>query len=479
MIDSESVSLQERYRKAIPVTAGRVGHLTPEQTTLLRQLWRHLLNECTDTTPIPVRTQQPHGSAAAADLASLSFEPLVSLGSRENKPKTTSSGWLGWATKTLLAPYTPSPDPENQTAAEAEEAERLRSETVQEYLRRQHNQTTPVIPAPFKPLFEQPRESRTFRAGFWQAAMQMGDPDSWVLRFLRARQWDVDQALEMIKRTIAWRIGQGIDETVYLGESMLHHYTMHSGLAFPCMEDRLGNPVYVIRVRVNKARFRSIESIKRILCWQIETSQLLAARSDGRVTMLFDLTGFSRENMDLKLVRTLITLLTNYYPETLGILLLYVNSVLFSSMWLLIQSFIDPGVKAKIALARNTNELLHYIDAEGLIEELGGKKSFEYTYEPPTAEENTQMADAEKRKAKDHAFVEAVAKYEQVTAEWAREESGSGSTPGSELSDTVDTRRAYARATMRGAAVDLDTYIRARTLFHRQGIIKSDHTVSF
>ncbi|KAJ1718907.1 hypothetical protein LPJ53_006226, partial [Coemansia erecta] len=328
-----------------------------------------------------------------------------------------------------------------------------------------------LVPATFAPAFSEPPESRSFRSGFWQAATQIGDPDSWVLRFLRARSWDVPKAFDMLQRTVAWRVAQAIDELSFFGESLLHSATMESGLAFACTEDKLRNPVYVIRVRANVARLRSIQAIKRFLCWQIETSQMLAAQSDGKVTMLFDFAGFSRENIDVKLVRTLITLLTNYYPETLGILILHVDSFVFSSLWAIIAPFIDPGVKEKIVMTRNADDLAAYIDPEMIVEEIGGKKKFSYAYVPPTADENAHMADSAARASAEAEYVAAVDRYEQLTREWAE--------PGSQGGDALAADRVAARETLRQAAISLDPYMRARTLYHRFGFIKPTHSVQF
>ncbi|KAJ2159672.1 hypothetical protein GGF46_002844 [Coemansia sp. RSA 552] len=483
------------------------------QVRKLRQLWQLLINEFdrADAEPLPVLFGSSNSSdVEGGDVTSLSFEPLVPLSKRDRErieqqeasgppasaPSSTSAsastpasaspatpkedkGWFGWAS----GRSTPAGDEAAEKASKEElqrqheeeqrqheEEQRLREETVQGYLVRSAQDAAQLVPEGFKPILSQPTESRTFRAAFWQAATQLGDADSWVLRFLRARSWDVDEAFQMVSKALEWRVGQSIDEVVYFGESHLHYHTMETGLAFACGRDRLDNPVYVVRVRVNISRNRNIQAIKRFLCWQIETSQLLSTgAADGRVTIIFDMTGFTRENIDLKLVRTLISLLTNYYPETLGILILYVNSWLFSSIWTLISPFIDPAVKSKIVMAKSPAELEPFIDPNSLISEVGGNKK--YQYHLPTPEENSKMHDTEDRQAADHAFAAAVDGYEAATRKWLLIQN-------KEVGLDVGGR-GTARESLRKATVALDPYIRARTLYHRLGYIKPDHTVSF
>ncbi|KAJ1726366.1 phosphatidylinositol transfer protein csr1, partial [Coemansia biformis] len=433
------------------------------------------------------------------DVTSLSLEPLVSLSSKDSSggtparetpangtparetpatfesdadsdrgsvPSTTrksakGSGWLsGWWSTPASGQRTPASD-----RGEREDDERRRLETVQEYIARTSEESKRLVPVEFRPLFGDSLDARTFRAVFWQVATQMGDADGWVLRFLRARKWDVRQVMNMIQKTLQWRAAQAMDEV-----SMLHHHTMDSGLAFACSVDRLGNPVYIVRVRVNVARNRSVQAIKRFLCWQIETSQLLATGpADGRVTILFDMSDFARENIDLALVRTLISLLTNYYPETLGVLLVYVNSLLFSSLWTLISPFVDPVVRSKIVMAKRPADLAPFIDPEQLPVEIGGCKEFSYGYRLPLAAENSHMADVAARDAVEARYVKAVDTFVLATRRWLDDEGEP---------ELAAHGRAAARDALREAAFAMDPYIRAHTLYHRLGFIKQSRPAS-
>ncbi|KAJ2355334.1 phosphatidylinositol transfer protein csr1 [Coemansia sp. RSA 2618] len=540
-MDPNTPSILDHYKSKEPLTAGRIGSLTDEESDKLQQLWRLLIAEFDkpDSDPFPVLYSLADDALAhGGDISSLSFEPLVALSSQDRaqsepamklqesppgtpftpgkgggggdrreelrgasrrnaaKPSTPvlgrGGGWFGWLSSGQSTP-TSNQAPTEQQQAEADvekevveslEQQQRRHESVQDYVQRTQSQrdAEELVPAAFTPLFGEPPKSRTFRSAFWQAATQIGDPDSWVLRFLRARKWDVADAFSMLWKTLQWRSGQAIDEITYYGESQLHKHTLETGLAFACTRDRLGNPVYVVRVRANVARDRNIQAIKRFLCWQIETSQLLATGSaDGRVTMVFDMTDFTRENIDLKLVRTLITLLTNYYPETLGILMLYVNSLLFSGLWTLISPFIDPVVRSKIVMTKNARDLAPFIDASELVTELGGKKEFAYEYRVPTADENVCMRDAAGRAVAEDAFVRAVDAYEQATRTWLEggEEGQGAARVGMSGQKQGPGGRDAARESLRNATVALDPYVRARTLYHRFGFIKPDHSVLF
>lgn len=58
------------------------------------------------------------------------------------------------------------------------------------------------------------------REAFW-GMVATDNPDSTLLRFLRARKWDTDAAYNMLTNTLRWRLEMRINEIVSLGETGL------------------------------------------------------------------------------------------------------------------------------------------------------------------------------------------------------------------------------------------------------------------
>ncbi|KAJ2765912.1 hypothetical protein GGI18_006112 [Coemansia linderi] len=97
--EEASLSLLDHYARRLPLTEGRLPSLSGDQLAKLRRLWRLLLSEFDTASALPVLFSLAHAPAAGAasdvdDLAALSFEPLVSLGSKadkDNSPTPPSS----------------------------------------------------------------------------------------------------------------------------------------------------------------------------------------------------------------------------------------------------------------------------------------------------------------------------------------------------------------------------------------------------
>lgn len=137
-----------------------------------------------------------------------------------------------------------------------------------------------------------PEEIRT---AFWNM-VKHDHPDALLLRFLRARKWDVKKALVMLVSTMRWRLqDMHVDDDIMAngeaaalkqsqssdpvekkkGEDFL--YQLRMGKSFLHGVDKFGRPICVVRVRLHKANDQDVESLERFTVYTIETARLLLA----------------------------------------------------------------------------------------------------------------------------------------------------------------------------------------------------------
>lgn len=183
-----------------------------------------------------------------------------------------------------------------------------------------------------------------FRQRLW--SMILADhPDATILRFLRAYKWDVGKAMVMLTSNIAWRNEIKIDETiVQKGETLglkpsanrhekgfIQQY--RSGKAYARGQDKAGRPVFIIKVRMHDPRLQTPEAMELFILHSIESLRSVLGTKYGvdRVCLIFDLTGISLRNIDLHVVRFLISVFEVKYPETLGVVLIHNAPFIFWS----------------------------------------------------------------------------------------------------------------------------------------------------
>ena len=80
-------------------------------------------------------------------------------------------------------------------------------------------------------------------AAFWDMVGE-DQPDSIMLRFLRARKWDVQKALSMIFETLTWRRQADVEGIMQVGEAGLSVQQMECGKAYFHGVDLEGRPIW-------------------------------------------------------------------------------------------------------------------------------------------------------------------------------------------------------------------------------------------
>jgi hypothetical protein len=135
----------------------------------------------------------------------------------------------------------------------------------------------------------------TLRATFW-SMVKHDHPDGLLLRFLRARKWDVEKALVMMVSTMRWRASDmHVDDDIMwhgelgavqdaagsdaakakLGKDFLEQLTL--GKSFLHGLDKEGRPMCFVRVRLHKQGEQSEESLERYTVFVIESARMILA----------------------------------------------------------------------------------------------------------------------------------------------------------------------------------------------------------
>ena len=135
----------------------------------------------------------------------------------------------------------------------------------------------------------------SLRAAFW-SMVKHDHPDALLLRFLRARKWDVEKALVMMVSTMRWRATEmHVDDDIMkngelasleaangsdpekkkLGEDFLAQ--MRLGKSFLHGLDNEGRPMCFVRVRLHKQGEQSEASLERYTVFVIECARMVLA----------------------------------------------------------------------------------------------------------------------------------------------------------------------------------------------------------
>ncbi|EPS25076.1 hypothetical protein PDE_00007 [Penicillium oxalicum 114-2] len=321
------------------------------------------------------------------------------------------------------------------------------------------------------------------------------NPDAMLLRFLRARKWDVPKAFAMMMAAIVWRVKEmHVDDDV-MAKGELHALQqersatiaaekkagqdflaqMRMGKAFVHGTDKLGRPIVVIKVRLHKPGAQSEETLERFIVHVIESVRLTLSPPVETAAVVFDMTGFGLSNMEYPPVKFILKCFEANYPECLGVLLIHNAPWVFSGIWRIIRGWMDPDIAAKVNFTNNVNDLTKFIARDQLVEELGGSEKWKYTYIEPDENENRRMEDTITRDALLQERQEIGEEFLTATSDWI---DASKNMDDGKL-QSAQSQRAYLAERLRINHWKVDPYTRARLCLDREGVIREGGKIAF
>ncbi|KAB5521979.1 hypothetical protein DKX38_026298 [Salix brachista] len=214
-----------------------------------------------------------------------------------------------------------------------------------------------------------------------------------LLRFLKAREFNIDKTIQMWQEMLNWRKEYGTDSILEdfefdeLEEVLQFYPHGYHGV------DKEGRPVYIERLgKAHPSKLMRITTIERYLKYHVqeferaiqEKFSACSVASKRRIcstTTILDVQGLGIKNF----TRTSATLLgamtkidSNYYPETLHRMFIVNAGPGFKKMlWPAAQKFLDAQTTAKIQVLepRSLPKLLEVIESNQLPDFLGGSCS--------------------------------------------------------------------------------------------------------
>ncbi|XP_031778473.1 protein real-time isoform X2 [Nasonia vitripennis] len=215
--------------------------------------------------------------------------------------------------------------------------------------------------------------------------------DATLLRFLRAREFSVEKAREMLTQSLHWRKKHQIDKLLeeYEAPQVVKDYFPGGWHHF----DKEGRPLYILRLGQMdvKGLLKSIGEDELLLLALHICEEGLSLMDEAtnvwghpvsQWTLLIDLEGLNMRHLwrpGIKALLHIIEIVESNYPETMGRVLIMRAPRCFPILWTLISTFIHENTRNKFMFycgtdyqEQETGGLTDYIDPEYIPDFLGG-----------------------------------------------------------------------------------------------------------
>lgn len=275
-IDTDAgVSPYDSLLANMAIPQGQRGNLTAEQEAKLRDFWAVTLKTFGVEDPSHATAATNDNLDASSEIDSLSTPS--GKGSEDKKKKRMSI-----FRKHKDSPSSPSlPHESGTTTPTKDPSKSTDSDDKYGQVKEYHDILATSTP-------------ESLRATFW-SMVKADHPDALLLRFLRARKWDIDRALVMLISTMKWRAAEmHVDDDVMYhgdggaledskdssnaavkkeGDDFLTQLRM--GKSFLHGVDKEGRPLCVVRARLHRSGEQSEKSLERYTVYVIETARLV------------------------------------------------------------------------------------------------------------------------------------------------------------------------------------------------------------
>jgi len=213
--------------------------------------------------------------------------------------------------------------------------------------------------------------------------------DSYLLRFLRARKFDLSKTLTMFRNFQKWREDINIEELRHFNYPELnqvkkyfpHGYFRTDKEGRPILIECIGQLRYKEMMEVTtEERFHKyyIKCYEHLLDVKFPACSRAAGKQIASTFYIMDLKGGCMKlilGKVMDFVKKVSRIGQDNYPEVLGKMFIVNAPLVFYAVWNAIKPWIDERTKSKISILGShfQKELLEYVDAENLPDFLGGK----------------------------------------------------------------------------------------------------------
>ncbi|XP_021488050.1 SEC14-like protein 5 isoform X1 [Meriones unguiculatus] len=214
--------------------------------------------------------------------------------------------------------------------------------------------------------------------------------DEHILRFLRARDFHLEKARDMLCQSLSWRKQHQVDLLLQTWRPPAPLQEFYAGGWH--YQDVDGRPLYILRLgQMDTKGLMKAVGEEALLQHVLSVNEEGQKRCEGNTrqfgrpisswTCLLDLEGLNMRHLwrpGVKALLRMIEVVEDNYPETLGRLLIVRAPRVFPVLWTLVSPFINENTRRKFLIYSGSNYqgpggLVDYLDKDVIPDFLGGE----------------------------------------------------------------------------------------------------------
>ncbi|XP_013421088.1 CRAL-TRIO domain-containing protein C3H8.02-like [Lingula anatina] len=180
----------------------------------------------------------------------------------------------------------------------------------------------------------------------------------------------VDETFQAVLKCNKWRREFGVANLSPEDPDILEELQTMKALILS-RRDARERPIIYIAVKKHNANDRDLDKLTKFIVYLLETAcRKCNEEIIDNICVVFDMKDFTMQCMDYQFVKTLIWLLSKYFPERLGVCLIINAPMLFYGCWTVIQPWLNEKTASKVVFVNDDQALSEYLCPDALPHDL-------------------------------------------------------------------------------------------------------------
>lgn len=211
---------------------------------------------------------------------------------------------------------------------------------------------------------------------FHPADLERVKDEKYIRRALSHHDNDAKLAADMLWDILIWRKTVGAND---LNETNIRMDYVKEGIFFAHGRDVDGCLLLIVKSKMHIKGQKDFEEIKKVVIYWL--NRLEREENGKKITLFFDMEGCGLGNMDMELIKYLISLFKLYYPTFLNYIVVYQMPWVLNAAFKIIKSLLPPKA-VEIMKFCNKDTLKDIVSPEQALACWGGKDNYTFEFIP-------------------------------------------------------------------------------------------------
>lgn len=208
---------------------------------------------------------------------------------------------------------------------------------------------------------------------------RLNKDNDWIKAFYRHSSEDVEAAIALVDEVFTWRKLTDTNSLLVPGKLPVGEELFKKGLIFVKNEDINCIPMMHFIIKNHKKDACTQAELFRFISYFFESNYKFNA--DDPIVLVLDMSDSGYANLDMDMIKFVITCLKTYYPSLIDYMIIYQMPFVFNAAWKVIKNWLPPQAVNLIKFTDKKN-IKDYIQESQLFNHMGGTSEYKYIYDP-------------------------------------------------------------------------------------------------